>query len=66
MKICVCDRCGKQRNALIPNQTVKIPMYKIAKLSSLMYPAWEDVDLCSDCEEKFAEWLEGDLNEHKY
>lgn len=28
---------------------------------NLMYAnRWEDVDLCSDCEEKFAEWLEGD------
>jgi hypothetical protein len=63
MKILVCDKCGKQYNMPTPTQNAKVPMYKISKLNSLMFPAWEDVDLCSDCEEKFAEWLKGDEDE---
>ena len=60
MKILVCDKCKRQFNMPTPTQKTKVPVYKISKLNSLTFPAWEDVDLCSDCEEKFAEWLKSD------
>ena len=64
MKIYVCDKCKKQFNMPTLTQNAKIPVYKISKLNSVMFSAWEDVDLCSDCEEKFAEWLNGEEDEN--
>lgn len=52
----ICDKCRKEY-ITFPEQQCVFPHYKIYSSLSLSSIPLSEINLCTDCEKKFTEWL---------